>query len=80
MTDQRYKTSVMVVSPVGWENGSIVCPRGTDKIGGQAKRRLPTLLFTAIAKNTVIPAWMLESSHRESEARVLKPCYKNYYL
>jgi len=25
-----------------------------------------------MAKNTVIPAWMLESSHRESVARVLK--------
>ncbi|MEI6707598.1 MAG: hypothetical protein WCK96_10745 [Methylococcales bacterium] len=29
-------------------------------------------VFTVQLKNAVIPAWMLESSHRESVVRVLK--------
>jgi hypothetical protein len=33
-----------------------------------------------IAKNAVIPAGILESSHRESVARVLKPCYEKLSL
>ncbi|MEI6707296.1 MAG: hypothetical protein WCK96_09210 [Methylococcales bacterium] len=33
-------------------------------------------VFTVQLKNAVIPAWMLESSHRESVARVLESCYE----
>jgi hypothetical protein len=32
-------------------------------------------LYCYIAKNTVIPAWMLESSHKD-----VKQCYEVYYL